>query len=704
LYRNSRKIASNSPYVKNRNNRSSNQLQSNDENDNTFSNSSNGGGNVGDIVVRGDILNVNSIPGSPSPNGSAINPSNVNDSNFSNSEDKLNDNHVENYTQQVENEVANSPSQSAEQLIREWAIDNQITHVAINGILQIIKLKYDSTLPADARTLLRTPIDQCKNIKKICGGEYYHFGLISSLDYLLNKIRTENESLYINILQEGNLFMKINSDGIPLHRSTNRQFWPLLVEFNYGTFSNSLLSNSVMVVGIFYGNSKPNNLNDYLKDLIEELQILSSGYTFKGHVLKVNLSFFVCDAPARQFLKCITSHNAYRGCERCCQRGKFEKTVTFPKTDCKRRTDKDFLMQTDEDHHKDKSPLADLGNIGMVTQFVLDPMHLVFLGVARKLIFLWIKGPLNVRIGTQKKKLISQHLISIKNCIPCEINRLPRSLDEIEKYKATEYRTFLLYTGMVVLAEVLDKNLYKNFLLLCVSIHLLSRDDIPLSTMQAENYLIAFIKHFGKIYGTNNLVYNVHNLCHLADDVRRFGTLDKISAFCFESKLGSIKRLLRKPYQSLIQVVNRLLEQKSLVTDGYFSIVNFPKLLKQHTNGPLLTEESCTQYKEIRLEKFTLKLNKGDNVFLIDNKIAIVKNIIKDSETNAINILYVTFNSQENFFHYPLASSKIGIFKVSSLSKQLKSVKLSHIKVKYILISCSNSNVAIPLLHTLHQQ
>ena len=31
----------------------------------------------------------------------------------------------------------------------------------------------------------------------------------------------------------------------------------------------------------------------------------------------VNIKAFVCDAPARQFLKGIKAHNSYFGCERC---------------------------------------------------------------------------------------------------------------------------------------------------------------------------------------------------------------------------------------------------------------------------------------------------------------------------------------------------------------------------------------------------
>lgn len=92
----------------------------------------------------------------------------------------------------------------------------------------------------------------------------------------------------------------------------------------------------------------------------------------------------------------------------------------------------------------------------MVSQFPLDYMHLVCLGVMKR------------RLGSRVIDDISQHLLNLKSHIPSEFARKPRSLKEIDRWKATEFRQFLLYTGPVVLAEILHPNMYKNFLLLSV--------------------------------------------------------------------------------------------------------------------------------------------------------------------------------------------------------------------------------------------
>lgn len=104
-------------------------------------------------------------------------------------------------------------------------------------------------------------------------------------------------------------------------------------------------------------------------------------------------------------------------------------------------------------------------------------MHCVILGVMKKMIMLW-KGSGEIgRVGVNKQKLpsnlvkqISTRLIALKKYIPSDFSRKPRSLDELSRWKATELRQFLLYTGPVVLYLQVSKKIYYNFLYLNVAI------------------------------------------------------------------------------------------------------------------------------------------------------------------------------------------------------------------------------------------
>ena len=57
------------------------------------------------------------------------------------------------------------------------------------------------------------------------------------------------------------------------------------------------------------------------------------------------------------------------------------------------RSDVQFDEITDEDHHLGPSLLRNM-NLGAVTQFPLDYMHLACLGAMKRLLLLWIRGQL----------------------------------------------------------------------------------------------------------------------------------------------------------------------------------------------------------------------------------------------------------------------------------------------------------------------
>ena len=133
----------------------------------------------------------------------------------------------------------------------------------------------------------------------------------------------------------------------------------------------------------------------------------------------------------------------------------------------------------------------------------------------------------------------------------------------LDHWKATEFCLFLLYTGPLVIQNNMHPILYKHFLLLHVAIScLVSRKLCQSLCDYAQKLLTIFVQHSQKLYGPEFVIYNVHCLIHLPDDVRRFGALDGISAFPFENYLRSVKKLIRKPSLPIEQVIRRVSEKK----------------------------------------------------------------------------------------------------------------------------------------------
>ncbi|KAL7404772.1 hypothetical protein ABVT39_018812 [Epinephelus coioides] len=72
------------------------------------------------------------------------------------------------------------------------------------------------------------------------------------------------------------------------------------------------------------------------------------------------------------------------------------------------RTDEAFAQQVYEEHQHGPNPFHG-SNVGMVSQFPMDYMHLVCLGVVRKLLLTWLRGSLNVRLPANVVNQMSDH-------------------------------------------------------------------------------------------------------------------------------------------------------------------------------------------------------------------------------------------------------------------------------------------------------
>lgn len=215
-----------------------------------------------------------------------------------------------------------------------------------------------------------------------------------------------------------------------------------------------------------------------------------------------------CDAPARAFLLKVKNHSRFFSCTRCTVEGDYQQNrVCFPylPNGSTLRTHDDYVSMKYEEHHTcdSTSCISSIPNVDVVQLFSMDYMHLVCLGVMRKLIHIWMgntKGPKNVRIPSWKIDQISNALRDIKrNHITKDFFRKPRALVEINRWKATELRQFLLYTGIIVLKNVLSDGCYQNFLVLSISMRILLNTYHNQYVNYAQKLLDYFVKTFDQL-------------------------------------------------------------------------------------------------------------------------------------------------------------------------------------------------------------
>lgn len=166
-----------------------------------------------------------------------------------------------------------------------------------------------------------------------------------------------------------------------------------------------------------------------------------------------------------------------------------------------------------------------------------------------------------MRLKSTDASDISAALLSFNKYTPHEFARKARRLEDVDRWKATEFRQFLLYTGPSVLNGRLRKKFYKHFLCLHVSLRILTDTQycLPLNDY-ARQLLEYFVKKYPDLYGTQYVTYNVHNLIHLCDEVKLHGALDNFSAFKYENCLYKLKNKLRASGKPLEQISNRIHE------------------------------------------------------------------------------------------------------------------------------------------------
>jgi len=573
--------------------------------------------------------------------------------------------------------------------LQEWTIRNRITHVALNELMAYIKPKYPE-LPRDACTLLGTM--RKVHADNIESGYYYHFGISHCVEKLALQYSFFQNLQIIEII--------INIDGLPLSKSSGSQVYPILCSL-VNNYSN------VGIIGIYHGYEKPADANRFLQSFVNEARdLITHGVTINGIIYPFKIKGFICDVPAQSFIKYTKGHSGYYSCTKCEAKGKYYfNRVCFPYLNIFNvRTDQKFRLKSQPDHHTVTSILELIPNIDMVYDFPSDPMHLLFLGEVKKIVVsLWCHGKPCAKLSSRQLSEISMLLEEQRCNIPCDFNRKSRSLLDSKRWKATEYRTFLLYTGPIVLKSVLSHDKYLNFITLHAAATILSSlKHIELYLDYAKLLLQYYVETFIILYGKENASHNTHNLLHLCDDVKKFGSLQEFSAFPFENYMQSILKMIRKNDKPLEQIVCRISEQNNYINPN-FNIIpmiqyNKPQLLNPHFNGPLVNCHNYNQFSKAVFKNFLLTIKEPDNCCcLLDGSIVVILNFASNNKNTIV--IGNKYKTLKNFYTKPCKSSKLNIYEVCDFGN-LQIWDLDQIANKCIRLKYKNRFVIFPLVHT----
>lgn len=172
--------------------------------------------------------------------------------------------------------------------LQKWAVKFGIKQNALKDLMSLLDIRIPNVFPKDPRTFLKN--DRIIEIVPMGEGQYWHNGFRECLEQAFTAIQHLN-----------NISIKINVDGLPIYKSSKDELWPIL--FNIEEAS----SIQPMIIGIYCGKSKPSNVTSFLNPFVAEMEdVLKHGVMINGHTFAVSIRGFICDSPARAFIKGIT--------------------------------------------------------------------------------------------------------------------------------------------------------------------------------------------------------------------------------------------------------------------------------------------------------------------------------------------------------------------------------------------------------------
>jgi hypothetical protein len=584
-------------------------------------------------------------------------------------------------------EIANANNFDLTCFLRDWSLSNNVTLSATSQLLKGLRVVHPD-LPKDARTLLKTPRNV--GVSEMGVGEYIFLGVT---EMILKHAKDELDTV------KPNLSLNFNVDGIPLFDASRTEFWPILCSIE------GLESIDPFAVAIYCGVGKP-PIKEFFNDFVLDLNsLLENGLTSNEIHYRVKVRAFICDAPAKAFMRCVKLYSGFYGCDRCTTRGIYFGRMTFPEVDAPLRTDESFALRLDSNFHHDGivTPLAKLINTGLISTFPLDAMHLIYLGVTKRLLVYWIRGIKGVKLKVARmsvpyRNALSAYLIQSKEVWPTDFSRYPRGLPDVDRWKATELRQFLLYISVTALKGLLANDVYEHFMHLHCAVTILTSNKYADLNALAHEMLTVFVATASKFYGDEFIVYNIHSLIHVSSDALRLGQLDSFSAFKFENKLGILKREIRSRNKPLQQLCKRLGEKdnskfEKKKTGTQISMHNV------HETGPAAGLAGI-QFRTLLLgPHFRLSTGQKDGVVILkDLRVMIIRNFVSLGKDD-IFLIGSVYKKYSDFYTTPIESSALGVYFAENISSILTIERLACVKTKAVGFPYKNGMVVFPLLH-----
>ncbi|XP_025153981.1 uncharacterized protein LOC112588403 [Harpegnathos saltator] len=282
-----------------------------------------------------------------------------------------------------------------------------------------------------------------------------------------------------------NFSYTFNTDGCQAANSSKVSIWPIYATLNELPYK--MRSKYMMLLGIWV-NKRESNMQIFLQPFVKEANFLSTyglQWQYDKNTIITSRIISICccvDSVARPAMLNMKQFNGHYGCTFCEHPTEYVEgyrkypvsTNIFPN-----RTNVSIKQNMITAHAtsipikgvKGPSPLMSLKYFDLVNGMVPDYMHSVLLGVTKQLTEMYFSYPgKKFYVGQPNMfETINNRLLHIRP--PKNITRQPRSLHERSLWKASEWRSWLMWYSLVCLYGILPKKYVAHLAQLVCAIH-----------------------------------------------------------------------------------------------------------------------------------------------------------------------------------------------------------------------------------------
>ncbi|SMN02307.1 hypothetical protein SPONN_807 [uncultured Candidatus Thioglobus sp.] len=340
------------------------------------------------------------------------------------------------------------------------------------------------------------------------------------------------------------------------------------------------------------GPSEPKlTINTYLKPLIEDLQTLWRGVSISinGEQEKVRaaVSCLACDVPAARKVGGFVGHRGKHGCSKCMKEfavahfGDYPDYSGFDKSNWEPRTHALHVWyglchkdaKTEEAKRRLESisgarytSLYELPYYTPISSCIVDPMHCLFLGIAKTFFKTWVAQ----NILTEDRFPLIQERVDAFNCPP-DIGRIPYKIaSKFSGLKADQWKNWTLYFSLYALKDLLPPRDYDCWLVFVKACSSICRREISVLELEGiDTKVQTFCEMFERLYGMNSLTPNMHLAGHITDCIRDHGPVYAFWLYAFERMNGILGSFQTNNHDVTIQLMRKFLNMQGVSLDQW---------------------------------------------------------------------------------------------------------------------------------------